>query len=347
MKWVLALCVTAAAALASWQLYRITQPAPEYRSENGLGYDPSEVQGIGYAEPASEVRKLMLRTGGVVKRHHFRVGDTVRKGETILELEDGGQRAEVEVARRGLELARAEADDVNAGTNPHRIKAAEGAVERLKEKVRHGRSEVERYRKLVASRAAAPQEHEAVESQLRQVVAELQEQEATLLYLRKVVTPERRAAAAAKIRHAEAALALAEERLREAKLAAPFDGTILKFLKREGEGMSTLIPEPVVLFADVSRMRVRAEVDERFVGRIVKGQRAVVFGRNLAGESYVGRVGEVEPVMGGKTMFTGASSERKDLNVLQVLIDMGPDFQAPAGLQVDAKIEVRAAEVAR
>lgn len=43
--------------------------------------------------------------------------------------------------------------------------------------------------------------------------------------------------------------------------------------------------------------------------------------------------------MGNKTVFTQASSERKDLDVLQVLIDLGPNFRAPAGPQVDVTIE--------
>ncbi len=45
--------------------------------------------------------------------------------------------------------------------------------------------------------------------------------------------------------------------------------------------------------------------------------------------------------MGDKTVFTRALAERKDLNVLQVLIDMGPHFCAPVELQVDVKIVVQ------
>lgn len=83
------------------------------------------------------------------------------------------------------------------------------------------------------------------------------------------------------------------------------------------------------------------EVDERFVQHLAAGQLAVVYGRNLAGRTYRGRVAYTEQLMGDKTVFTRASSERKDLDVLQVLVDLGPDFRAPAGLQVDVKIEAR------
>ena len=46
-------------------------------------------------------------------------------------------------------------------------------------------------------------------------------------------------------------------------------------------------------------------------------QTGSVYGRNLLGKTYAGRVIEVERIMGDKTVFARASCERKDLNVLQ------------------------------
>jgi multidrug resistance efflux pump len=130
--------------------------------------------------------------------------------------------------------------------------------------------------------------------------------------------------------------------LRETRLVAPFDGTVLKVLKREGDGVWTFSPEPVVLFGDLSRARVRAEIDERFVQRLEIGQSAIVSGRNLLGKSYPGKVVVLEKIMGDRTVFARSSSERKDLNVLQVVIEMAPGFRAPVGLQVDVGVETAA-----
>jgi hypothetical protein len=92
------------------------------------------------------------------------------------------------------------------------------------------------------------------------------------------------------------------------------------------------------LFGDLSRLRVRAEIDERFVKDLCVGQTAEAYGRNLLGKTYPGRVVEVERIMGGKTVFTRASAERKDLSVLQVVIEMESGFSAPVGLQVDVSV---------
>lgn len=343
MKWLMLFGSTVlVAGLVSWQYI-----SPERNGESSsmssppeaAAPGPVEMLGIGYVEPFTEVRQLMMRTGGVIKRCYVQVGALVHKGEPILELEDATQRAEVEVARKELELACAEASFVKAGVNPYRIKVIEQTTRRLTEKLNYSRTQALRYKAMISSLAASRQEYENMNTQWRQTEGELKEQEAELEHLKHYVTPEQKAMQEAKVRQAQAKLELAQEKLRETKLLAPFDGTVLKLVKREGEGVRSMEPETVILFGDMSRVRVRAEMDERFVKYLQAGQPAIIYGRNLAGKRYHGQVSCLEHIMGKKTVFTRASSERKDLDVLQVLIDLGPDFTAPAGLQVDVKIE--------
>jgi hypothetical protein len=92
---------------------------------------------------------------------------------------------------------------------------------------------------------------------------------------------------------------------------------------------------------------VRAEIDERYVCLLHEGQSARVFGRGLGEKSYSGTVVAVKRLMGNKTVFSRASSERKDLDVLQVLIDMPEAFRAPLGLQVDVELTVTKHEVGK
>jgi multidrug resistance efflux pump len=205
--------------------------------------------------------------------------------------------------------------------------------------VRHSKADLERYEQLVDKGGVSKQDYDRSRTERTQAEIELRETEAELLHLRNYVTPEKKALMAAKIEQATANVHLAEERLEQTRITAPFDGTVLKLLKREGEAASTFVPEPVLLFGDLSRLRVRAEIDERFVKELRVGQPAEAYGRNLLGKSYPGRVIEVERIMGDKTVFTRASSERKDLHVLEVVIEMESGFSAPVGLQVDVRID--------
>lgn len=296
------------------------------------------IEGIGYVEPASELRRLMFRTGGVLQTCHVNPGDVVRKGDLLCELDNSTQRADLEQARKQLAQARADADDINAGVNPYRLKVLERTIDRLREKVRHAKMDVERYEKLVDRGGVSKRDYDLARTGQTQAEIELSEQEAELFHLRNYVTPEKKALMTAKIEGATANLHLAEERLQETRITAPCNGTVLKLLKREGEGVSAFVPEAVLLFGDLSQLRVRAEIDERFVKDLRVGQKVEMYGRNLLGKSYAGRVIQVEKIMGDKTVFTRASSERKDLHVLPVVIEMESDFSAPVGLQVDVRI---------
>jgi HlyD family secretion protein len=342
MKWLLAITVAAfSGSSLTFLVWRSAAGSPGqvptiYPSESNGN---NVVEGIGYVEPASELRRLMFRTGGVIRSCCVKAGDVVRKGDLLCELDNSTQRADLELARKQVAQAKADAADVNAGINPHRLKVLERTIDRLREKVRHANAELKRYEQLIDRGGVSKQDYDLARTTRTQAEIELRETEAELHHLRNYVTPEKKALMAAKIEQATANVHLAEERLQETRITAPFDGTVLKLLKREGEAVSSFTPETVVLFGDLSRLRIRAEIDERFVKELHVGQSAEAYGRNLLGKTYPGRVVEVEKIMGDKTVFTRASSERKDLHVLQVVIEMDSEFSAPVGLQVDVRIQ--------
>jgi multidrug resistance efflux pump len=266
------------------------------------------------------------------------VGDVVRKGDPILNLHDEKEAAAVSLARKQLEVARAEEAQVKSGVNPYRIVAAEKTVARNRAEYLYAAQEGDRTRKMYATRAASQSDMEAADARRVQLEASLRQAEAELLYLKNYVREEDEALAKAKVSQAEANLEATEQQFRDLRVFAPMDGTVLKLLKRPGEGVRMIELEPVVIFGDLSRLRIRAEIDERFVKDLRVGQTAEVYGRNLLGKTYPGSVIEVEKIMGDKTVFARASSERKDLNVLQLVVEMEPGFTAPVGLPVDVRI---------
>jgi ABC exporter DevB family membrane fusion protein len=315
-----------------------SSPAPVPGERRPEADGPGAIEGIGFVEPLSVVRQLVPKGGGVIKACYVKAGDGVRKGDVLLALHDEKEAAAVALARRQLEVARAEEAQVRSGINPHRIKAAEKAVARLRAEWQHATREADRNRRLVPSGAISQGENDATDSKQWQLQAALHEAEAELLHLKNHVRDVDVALAQAKGSQAEANLAVAEQQLLDLRVLAPCDGTVLRLLKRPGEGVPYTEPQPVLLFGDLSRLRVRAEIDERFVKDLRVGQGAEAYGRNLLGKASPGTVVEVERMMGDKTLFTHSSWERKALHVLQVVIEMEPGFSAPVGLQVDVRV---------
>ncbi len=134
MKWLVAIGLAAVSGGSLTLLvWRTVGSSPAPGPPRGVEREParSRIEGIGIVEPASEVRRLMFRAGGVIRSCLVQTGDKVRQGNLLIELDNSTQRADLELARRQLDQARADAADINAGVNPYRLKVLEHTLDRL------------------------------------------------------------------------------------------------------------------------------------------------------------------------------------------------------------------------
>jgi multidrug resistance efflux pump len=79
---------------------------------------------------------------------------------------------------------------------------------------------------------------------------------------------------------------------------------------------------PVVSLADLSRLRVRAEIDERDLGRLRAGQTVAIQADAFPEKQFSGRLASFGALMGRKQVRTGDPAEKSDRDVLEVLIDL-------------------------
>jgi HlyD family secretion protein len=315
-------------------------PPAKSRDEAREPKESPVVQGIGYVEPASDVRNLSFKGGGVIGKCLVEVGKKVRAGDLLMVLDDAAERRTLAVAEQELELVKAQREDVLVGVNKFEITAAEQALEVAKQRLACAEKDYGRAAALIKNRTISQADYDSNESTYRQASAEVRRAEAQLRHLQNYVTSEQKVVAERKVALASAQKDQAAQAIADMRLVAPTDGTVLEILRREGESISSFIHEPVIVFADPSRLRVRAEVDERYVRALKPGQEVTVYGRTLNNKKYRGLVALVKDLMGKRTLFTRSLTERKDLDVVQVFIDMGTDFTAPAGLRVDVAITV-------
>jgi multidrug resistance efflux pump len=300
--------------------------------------EPPRIRGIGYVEPVTEVRRLMFRSSGVIEASFVAVGQRMREGEILMRLDRREEEAAAAVAEAELELARAECARTLSGVNPARIVAAERQRDLAHERREFADKTHTRLLALRTRSSTSQQELDDAETALRQAQQSVAVAEAEVENLKNFVRKDDELAARAAVRLAEAKVHSAQQRLETMILRAPCDGTVLEILLHPGEGTHVLQPQPALLFADVSRLRIRAEIDERQIQHIRSGQSARITGPALAGASFAGRVDQIKQIMGPRTLFSDQSSERKDLRVLQLFILPEAEFRQPVGLQVDVEI---------
>ena len=134
--------------------------------------------------------------------------------------------------------------------------------------------------------------------------------------------PEELARADSEVGLAQEQARTAKARLDKCSVKAPLSGTVLRTFLKAGESVSTVFPQPIVSLADTSQIRVRAEVDERDVGRVHVGQSVIVLADAYPDKKFAGRVSRVGAVMGRKKVRTGDPAEKSDRDVLEVLVDL-------------------------
>jgi multidrug resistance efflux pump len=317
---------------------RRTPPGEDRAADPASGAAVEDrVEGVGYVEPVSEVRRLSFKNSGVICASRARLGATFRKGEVLLSLRNAEERAAMLVAENELAVARARRAKVFRGLNHFQVEAAGHKVAQLRERLTRVRRDAERARRLRSTRSVSDEEDGRLQAELGQTLAGLREAEANHRYAQSYVTAEDRQVAQTQVELAAARLELSRARYEETLLRAPCDGQVLEVLKREGDAVRLTDVEPVLLFADLSRCWVRAEVEDRFLCRLRQGQRALLYGRGL-GTPLPGHVVLIKSIMGRKTVFSGASTERRDLDVVQVFVEPRGPFNPPVGLRVDVKV---------
>lgn len=342
MRYLIPLCLAVVGGMLAppaWNLLSaVPFREPGTDSDNGLSDAPDRVQARGHVEPRTGLRYLSFPTGGVLDQCQCAVGARMAPGTALMTLRGDERQAAVDVARARLELAEAEAARLLSGVHPQRIRSAQHQIALAECRVEHWTREHARMDALSGSAAVSGQRLSTAAYERDVARAELLRSQAEFEHLRSYVTTEDIRAARRQVELARSELALAEVRLEQTILRAPFEGQVLDVLRREGEAVDDISRPPVVLFGDTRRMRIRAEVDERFIRRVRVGMEVMVSGHNLQGTHFHGRVTRVTPCMGSQQLSNGAASERRSLEVAEVLVEMDDDFSAPAGLLVDVEI---------
>jgi RND family efflux transporter MFP subunit len=150
------------------------------------------------------------------------------------------------------------------------------------------------------------------------------------------------AVAEAQLAAARAAVAQTESLLERLVVRAPIAGTILQVNVRAGEYIATLgSTVPPLVLGNIDEVQVRADVDEQVAPRVRPGRRAVGYLKGDTKNPIPMEFVRIEPFVIPKRSLTGASTERVDTRVLQVIFKFAnrPDRPIYVGQQMDLYLE--------
>jgi multidrug efflux pump subunit AcrA (membrane-fusion protein) len=314
---------------------------------------PATVSGAGIVEPETENIAAGTHLPGVVAAVHVRVGQRVRAGDPLFELDDRQLRAEWAARAAALEAARAQREKVRQVRRPEEVAPyrtrVDEAAANLKDK------EVLYVRAKRGATAAAFPEEELVqrEQAVAMAKAQLARAEADLTFMAAPVWTFDLAVAEAAVTQAEAQLRQTETELDRLKVTAPrtprpgaddpVEFRVLQVNVRPGEYVAATAGPALVALGAVGRLHVRADIDENDIGRFRPGIPGTATPRGDTRKGFPLTFVRVEPFVVPKKSLTGGNTERVDTRVLQVIYAVdAPDPGLYVGQQVDVTLDAAA-----
>lgn len=218
----------------------------------------SSVTALGTLQPRRYV-DVGAQASGQIHTLHVEVGDTVRKGQLLVEIDPSTQQARLDAGRYSIDNLKAQLAEQRA-------------------QFQLARQQLKRQRDLAAAGATRDEDVQTATAQLN-------------------VTQARIAMFQAQIRQAQASLRSDEAELGYTRIYAPMDGTVVAVDAREGQTLNAQQQTPLILrIARLSPMTVWAQVSEADIGKVKPGMTA--YFTTLAGgkRRWTSTVRQVLPV---------------------------------------------------
>jgi HlyD family secretion protein len=294
-----------------------------------------EAAAPGLIEPFGEEREIASQVIGVIGKMLVEENELVRADQAIAIVENSEQAARLAAARAQLTEAKAQLEKAVNGARPEERREAEQNLAQIDADLTMANLDFARKEPLVKSGATTQATLDQSTATLRAIKARRAAAAERLAVIQAGTRHEDIAVAQAVVARLEAETLLAQALLDKTIVRSPIDGVILRRQRNAGEAVTNIDPTPIAIVGDLSRLRVRAEVDETDIGHVRMDQRVEVTADAYPGQRFGGAVARIAQRLGAKLVNTGRPAERTDMKVMQTLIDLDPGVKLPVGLRVD------------
>jgi HlyD family secretion protein len=223
-----------------------------------------------------------------VRRVLVHEGDHVKAGQLLVVLDDSGARSQAARAMTQIRAAEADLNAVRSGGTREEVLTSESQLTTARTERDAAQRNLEAMRALQQRGAASAGEVKDAENRLKSAQAQvsLLEQKLKSRYSKPEVEKVQ-----AQENEAKAAYSAANELLQQSNVRAPREGVVYSLPVRPGQFVGA--GELLVQVADLSKVQLRAFVDEPDMGRLDPGQPVKVTWDALPGRTWDGKVTQV------------------------------------------------------
>ena len=291
-----------------------------------------------------------VRATGYIKKVYFTEHQNVKKGDTLLVLDDREYRIRVMDAEAALKDAQSGANVINATEVTTRNSASvyESSISEIQIRLAKLEKDEIRYKNLVERKAATPIQLEQIQTELRATREKLEsvkrQQKAALSGVNEVQT--RRGNTEAAIERTQAALEMAKLNLSYTVVVAPCDGKLGRRAIEEGQYINA--GTTITYIIPDTQKWVIANYKETQIENLFVGQKVRMTVDALDGREFEGTVTAISGATGSKFSLVPTDNSAGNFVKIQQRVPVRIDFEGltpedndrlAAGMMVVVKAE--------
>ena len=246
------------------------------------------VVATGKIQPVTQV-EIKSKASGIIQKLPVAVGDIVRKGQVICELDQNDLIPALRQQQAALHVAEANVKSAQADYERYKVEALGPDVPFLKK-------DAERARNMFGAGLIAQNSRDDAEKNYQMAVQKQESAKAALGTAAAAITK-----AQASLEQQRATVSMAEENLRNATITAPINGIVLSRDSEVGTAVSSILvvgssATLIMTIGDLNEVYVKGKADESDVGKIYLGQPARITVESFKDQKFEGRVTKISPL---------------------------------------------------
>ncbi len=280
------------------------------------------------AQVEQYISPVNLRASGYIKKIYFTEHQSVKKGDTLLVLDDREYRIRVMEAEAALKDAMAGATVVDATlqTTQNSASVYEASIAEIEIRLAKLEKDRQRYENLLKRNAATPIQLEQIETEYeatrKKLEATKRQQRAAMSGIKEVSN--RRESTEAAIQRATAALEMARLNLSYTVVVAPCDGKLGRRALEEGQYISA--GQSITYILPDTQKWIIANYKETQVENLALGQQVRIKVDAISGKEFTGKITAISGATGSKYSLVPTDNSAGNFVKIQQRIPVRIDF---------------------
>ncbi len=290
----------------------------------------------GRVEPVNGEIRIAGQVPGKIVEVLAKTNDKVEAGDLLARLDDQEIYAKIAAASAETGVRERERQDEPPTGLAKERQDAEDAVANAERRLSSAREMFDAALRAVHASAGSPEKFADGRKSVQTAKAELEAARVALAAVRAKPEMPLETRLESSLAMARAELSAAEIALERTRIRAPASGTILNMIGKEGE---TAVPSPesaLLIFGDLSSLRLRAEVEERDAAKVRVGQKVVIRADAFPDREFAGVVTSISQSLGTPRIATRGPRRPNDVEVVEVMVSIDGNPPLFTGMRVDA-----------